>query len=185
MKRLLAQPNTNTPTGLRNRLILELMYRCGLRVGEVCAITMRDVKKRKGGAGTIHLRPEITKGKVEGHVPVSASVMRGIERWKAVRSKYAAGKCQELITTLTGKPVSRFYVWGMVRRYGERIGLPEIYPHMLRHTFATEALDNGMSLHKLQNILRHKDIQTTQVYLHVKDKELEEWIDSQDTGEEW
>src|SRR3954471_24201426 len=97
-KRLLAVPNLNAPTGLRNRAVLELMYRCGLRVSEVCGLHIRDVKWDQY---RIHLRADVTKGRKEATVPVPELTMRGLERWKAIRKKYAAAD-PHLLLTLKG-----------------------------------------------------------------------------------
>lgn len=175
---LMAAPNLAAPTGLRNRCMLALMHRSGLRVSEVCGLHLRDVRWREG---QIHLRPEIAKGKREGFAYLDPQTEELLRRWKEVRRRYAAGK-PHLFTTLQGGPVSRFYCWQMMRRYARRAGLDEhrVHPHVLRHTYATELLREGFNVREVQQLLRHADIRTTVLYTHVIDVELQAKIRARD-----
>jgi integrase/recombinase XerD len=165
---LMAVPNLRAPTGLRNRVMLELMHRAGLRVGETCGLHMRDVRGNR-----LHLRAAITKGQKEAYAYIDEPMQEWIERWKFVRRRHAAGKAH-LFTTLKGGPVSPKYVWEMMRRYARRAGIERpVHPHMLRHTFATDLIREGFNLRQVQELLRHSNIQTTSIYLHVYDPELE------------
>ena len=166
---LLAVPNMGAPTGLRNRAVLELMLRCGLRVGETCALHLRDIRWDEG---TIHLRPEITKGEVEATAYLDERTQLLLERWTVTRRQYAARK-PHLFTTLQGGPIDRRYVWSMIRRYARRAGIDRpVNPHMLRHTYATQLLRDGFNLREVQQLLRHADVRTTTIYTHVHDDEL-------------
>ena len=167
---LMAVPNMGAPTGLRNRCILELMHKCGLRVGETCKLHLRDVR---WGEGRIHLRAEITKNNQEAFAYLDEPTAALLERWKDRRREYAARR-PHLFTTLKGGPVDRRYVWSMMQRYARRAGLePPIFPHMLRHTFATDLLRSGeFSIREVQQLLRHADVRTTQIYTHVHEEEL-------------
>lgn len=170
---LMRAPNLDAPTGLRNRCILELMYRCGLRVGETCKLELRDIHWRDS---KIHLRPEITKGGVEAVAYLDQTAEQLLERWKPVRRRYAAGK-PHLFTTLHGGPVDRKYCWAMMRRYARRAGIDRpVNPHMLRHTYATELLADGFDVREVQQLLRHADIRTTVVYTHLHEAALQERI---------
>jgi integrase/recombinase XerD len=166
---LMARPNTDAPTGLRNRCILEVMHRCGLRVSEACGLHVRDVKWAEA---QIHVRPEIAKGGKEAVVYLDPATLALLERWKAVRRPYAAGR-PHLFTTLKGEAVDRRYVWEMTRRYARRAGIERnVHPHVLRHTYATELLGEGFNVVEVQRLLRHSDIRTTTVYLHLRDEDL-------------
>lgn len=178
--KLLAVPNVNTPTGLRNRALLELMYRCGLRISEATGLHLRDVK---WADNRLHLRPEFTKGGKEAYVPVPRATMKGLERWKAVRREYAAGS-QFLLTTLKGGQVNRQQAYQIVQTLARRGGLGKVNPHMLRHTFATEALADGVSIAEVQTLLRHSDVSTTMIYTHVVQPDLERKMADRG-GEEW
>lgn len=165
----MAVPNLNAPTGLRNRVALELMYRCGLRVSETCGLHLRDwhVKDQR-----IHVRGEIAKGGREAYLPIDPVLEALMERWKPVRRQYAAGR-PHLLTTLKGGPISRHYAFQMVGRYARRAGIDrQVGPHCLRHTFATGLLADGFSIREVQSLMRHADIRTTALYLEIVDVAL-------------
>lgn len=166
---LMERCNLAAPTGLRDRAMLELMHRAGLRVSEVCGLHLRDVDWRQG---TVHIRPEVGKGGKEAVQPLDRQTLDLLERWKAVRRAYAAGR-PHLFTTLKGGPVSRHRVWEMTARRARRAGIDRpVWPHMLRHTYATELLRDGFNVVEVQRLMRHSDIRTTTVYLHLHDAEL-------------
>lgn len=166
---LMARPNVDCPTGLRNRAMLALMHRSGLRVSELCGLELRDVKWQER---QLHLRPEITKGRVEAVAYLDASSLELLERWKAIRRHYAARR-PHLFTTLRGGPVDRRYVWEMVARYARKAGIERpVWPHVLRHTYASELLAEGFTVREVQHLLRHADIRTTSIYLHLMDADL-------------
>ena len=164
---LMRIPNMDAPTGLRNRCMLELMHRNGFRVGEICALELRDVRWREH---EIHFTG---KGAKEAVATIDDQTQALLERWKAERRRYAAGQ-PWLFTTLDGDPVGRRYVWAMLRRYSRRAGIRPVNPHMLRHTFATDLLREGFNLREVQTACRHADIRTTTIYTHVHDAELAE-----------
>lgn len=172
---LMEAPNLAAPTGLRNRCILELMHRCGLRVSETLALQLRDVH---WGEGTIHLRPEITKGHKEGTAYLDRRTEALLERWVAERRRVlrarGAGRTPLLFTTLDGDRVDRKYVWKMTGRMAKRAGIDRpISPHWLRHTFATDLLRSGdFNLVQVQQLMRHSDVRTTTIYTHIVDGEL-------------
>lgn len=166
---LMGRPNLGAPTGLRNRAMLALLHRCGLRASEVCGLHLRDVDWREA---SIRIRPEVAKGGREAVVYLDPATLELLERWKSVRRKYAAGK-PHLFTTLKGGPVSRVYVWEMVSRYARRAGIERpVWPHLLRHTFATDLLREGFTIAEVQRLMRHADLRTTAIYLHVRDEDL-------------
>lgn len=166
VQRLLAAPNITCPTGLRNRCILELMYRGGLRVGEVVRLRPRDVDLAggsiriwdgKGGDGTAYFQTD--------------AIAPLLELWKATRR--ALPKSELLFVTLKGGPVSVRYVEAMFQRMRRRAKIDTpCTPHTLRHTFATELLDEGFTIREVQNALRHADLSTTEIYTHVLDSNL-------------
>lgn len=166
MKRLLDAPNVRYPTGLRNRCMIELMYRAGLRVGEVCALRPRDVEvaagivriwNGKGGDGTAYFD--------------SDSLRILLDQWKAVRR--ALPKSEFLFCTLQGERVSTRYMQQMFQRMRKRAAIElKCTPHTLRHTFATELLSEGFNIREVQEALRHADISTTQIYTHVINSDL-------------
>lgn len=165
---LMAMPNLDVPTGLRDRALMELMYRTGLRVSEACAIHLRDWRQRDR---QIHVRPEVGKGGLEAYVYLDDVAEDFLQRWKAVRRGFAAGK-PHLFTTLAGNALDRRDVWEMIVRRAAKAGLGHVHPHMLRHSFATSLLADGFNVREVQRLMRHADLRTTAIYLEVRDEEL-------------
>jgi integrase/recombinase XerD len=175
VKALLDAPNLKAPTGLRNRCMFELMYRAGLRVGEVCLLTPRDVDLADGtiriheqdgaktGDGTAYFKPDDC-------APL-------IEEWIRVRRRLAAPARSTLFCTLAGGKVSPRYMQQMTTRMKKRAGITAVCtPHVLRHTFATELLQEGFNLREVQELMRHSDISTTEIYTHVLNTHLQDRV---------
>lgn len=168
---LAATSGTGRPVDIRNRAILEVLYRAGLRVSEVCALKPRDVDRAagiihlydaKGGDGTSYFDPD----RVRPH----------LDAWLFVRDEwlgpYAAPDAR-LFVRPDGKPVNIRYVQRLVKKLKEQVGIQGICtPHVLRHTYATELLGEGFTIHEVQVALRHANIATTATYLHVRDESL-------------
>lgn len=143
------------------------MYRAGLRVGEVTKLQVRDVDAKgtvrifdgKGGDGTAYFDPE--------------SVWPVIDEWKRERRRLGVSAAAPLFCTLAGGPVSVRYIEQMVARMKKRAGITSICtPHVLRHSFATELLDEGFHIREVQEAVRHADLSTTMIYTHVLDSNL-------------
>lgn len=176
-QRLMAMPNLAVPTGLRDRCVLELMHRCGLRVTETCELHLRDVDWR---AGEIRLRPEITKGRREAVAYLDEPTLELLKRWKAVRRPFGSTS-QHLFVCVRGEqrgqPLTRRAVYKMVRRRAikAQIGRP-VWPHMLRHSYATDLLGERFNIAEVQKLMRHTDIRTTAIYLEVRDEQLRDKV---------
>jgi integrase/recombinase XerD len=169
IRALMATPNLRAPTGLRDRCMLEVMHRCGLRVSEVCGLHLRDISWAEN---KINLRGEITKGGKDAVAYLDETTEALLQQWVAVRAKYAARR-PHLFTTLQGDAVDRRCVWAMIRRRARKAGIDrDVYPHMLRHTYATELLREGFDVREVQELLRHDDIRTTVIYTHLESATL-------------
>lgn len=175
--RLLGAPNLAVPTGLRDRCVLELMARCGLRVSEVCGLHVRDVDWKEG---EIRLRAEVAKGGREAVVYLPDPTKALLERWKDARRPFGAGRPHLFVCVRQaqrGEPLSRLRVYEMVRRRSAKAGIGwPVHPHALRHTFATRALANGFTIADVQRMMRHSRLETTSIYLDVRDVDLREKI---------
>ena len=183
LEQLLAMPNLDVPTGLRDRCVMELMVRCGLRVSEVCGLHLRDVDWREC---EIRLRPEITKGGKEAVVYFDRETLALLERWKTVRRHYAAGKPHLFVcirNAQRGEPLDRRRVWEMIKRRAAKAAIEHAWPHKLRHTFATMALGDGFTIREVQTLMRHSDIRTTALYLSVRDEDLKAKVRARRTPE--
>jgi integrase/recombinase XerD len=184
--RLLAQPNLRASTGLRDRVMLELMYRAGLRVGEVCDLEPRDVDLAEGVVHVIEGKGG--KDRTAYYDPPEVSPL--IADWLAVRRRLGLDWAPTLFCTVRpsnttlggrhepGRPVGRRQVQDMIKRRAAHAGVDpaKVTPHKLRHTFATELLDEGVNLRAVQELLGHADLATTEVYLHVFDADLRKVI---------
>ena len=182
VKALLDAPNLRTPSGLRDRCILELMYRAGLRVSEVCKLTPRDVDIEKG---IIEVRDSKTGDRIARYNAGTLSAL--LERWKDERRRLKLGRSPWLFCTIKasntplggpaapGRPVSKRAVQDMIKRRARRAGVDptRVTPHKLRHSFATHYLEDGGNIRKLQQMLGHTDLETTAIYLSIVDDDLQ------------
>jgi integrase/recombinase XerD len=146
---------------LRDHAILELLYAGGLRVGEICALRVED----------LHLdmaRAQVRgKGDKERIVPLGRSAVEALERYLALGRPglVKAGVQRALFLSVRGNPLTRQWVWEMVR--GSAPSGSKASPHKLRHSCATHMVEHGADLRSVQTLLGHADIATTQVYTHV------------------
>ena len=147
---------------LRDHAILELLYAGGLRVGEICALRVEDVKLNEQRA---QVRG---KGDKERIVPLGRQACEAIEeylrRGRPGLAKASAGMQRAMFLSVRGRPLTRQLVWEMVRGSSEG---GTASPHKLRHSCATHMVEHGADLRSVQTFLGHADIATTQVYTHV------------------
>jgi len=171
IEKLMAQPNTSTPAGLRDRAMLELMYAAGLRVSELLSLKISD------------LLPELKyvrilgKGLRERVVPVGSEAVRWVQRYREeIRPLLANPLSDEvLFLNLRGRGLSRMGFWKILKKYVTMTGIrTPVSPHTLRHSFATHLLEGGADLRAVQEMLGHTDISTTQIYTHVDREYLKE-----------
>ncbi len=165
VERLLAAPDVTTGLGRRDKAMLELLYASGLRVSELVTLRAQDVDLEAG-----FLRCT-GKGNKERLVPVGSHARAAIQAYLAQRAGGAGGA--PLFVSNRGRAMSRVNFWKRIRRYGKACGIANaIYPHILRHSFATHLLTHGADLRVVQELLGHADISTTQIYTHVDDQRL-------------
>jgi len=169
--RLLAQADTSTVAGLRDRAMIELMYSCGLRVSELCGLRVSDLQM---DAGCVQC---VGKGNKERLVPVGRRALDAVRAYlRGSRPKLLGeGSSPFLFLNAKGRPVGRIAYWKTLRDHGRRAGIRKaLKPHMLRHSFATHLLDRGADLRSVQMMLGHSDISTTQIYTHVVEERLKQ-----------
>lgn len=164
--KLLDTPDTSTPMGLRDCLILEMLYGTGARVSEIAGLNVTDVDIK---GERILIRG---KGKKERIVPISSQVADMIKKYyKAIPSILASGRQVEddafIINRLGGRMTDRT-IRRVVEGYLKKAGLPLDYsPHSFRHTFATHLLEGGADLRSIQELLGHESLSTTQKYTNM------------------
>jgi integrase/recombinase XerD len=165
VEQLLAQPDCDTPRGLRDRAMLELLYATGLRVSELVGLRRGDLNLDLG------LVRCVGKGDKERIVPVGEPALRAVRAYLASRGDAAPG----LFLGNKGQRLSRVSFWRITCRYARRAGIRStVSPHTLRHSFATHLLDGGADLRTIQELLGHDSIATTQIYTHVSVDRLRE-----------
>lgn len=167
---LLATPDVETDTGLRDRAMLELMYACGLRVSELANLPSTAINLRQG------VLRVTGKGSRERLVPLGEEAQHWLERYLArARPRLAAGRSlAPLFLEPDGDAPSRQQLWQRVKRYAAAAGIDpaRISPHGLRHSFATHLLNHGADLRALQMLLGHSSLSTTQIYTLVAREQL-------------
>jgi integrase/recombinase XerD len=169
--RLLAQPDTSSAIGLRDKAIIELMYSTGIRVSELAGIRVGDLQMDAG-----YLRC-IGKGNKERLVPVGKKALAVVESYmkKSRPELLRDGASSHLFLNQRGRAMDRVTIWKMMGRYGRKAALRKpLKPHTLRHSFATHLLDRGADLRSVQMMLGHSDISTTQIYTHVVEERLKQ-----------
>jgi len=166
---LLAAPDVDTPLGLRDRAMLELMYASGLRVSELVNLKTVHVSLSDGA---LHATG---KGSKERLVPFGEEAQRWLSRYLAeARAEILAGQSSDaLFVTARGKPMTRQMFWKLIKQHALRGGVQvPLSPHTLRHAFATHLLNHGADLRAVQMLLGHADISTTTIYTHVARERL-------------
>lgn len=166
---LLNAPDIQSPLGLRDRAMLEMMYAAGLRVSELIALKSIDVSHSDG------IVRVIGKGDKERIVPIGEEAMVWLTRYmRESRPVLLSGRsADDLFVTERGHAMSRQRFWKIIKDHAIRAGIQmSISPHTLRHAFATHLLNHGADLRAVQMLLGHADISTTQVYTHVANDRL-------------
>ncbi|HLO00313.1 MAG TPA: site-specific tyrosine recombinase XerD [Pyrinomonadaceae bacterium] len=162
---LFAVPDIGTEEGIRDRAMLELMYAAGLRVSELVNLKHAEVDVH-GGVVNCH-----GKGSKERRVPLGKSSIHWLQQYSAVKAAYGKSPYQNVFLH-RGKPLTRQLAWTIIKAHAEKIGLQNVSPHTLRHSFATHLLQHGADSRSVQALLGHSDISTTQIYTHITDRHL-------------
>ena len=166
---LLGAPDADTPLGLRDRTMLELMYASGLRVSEL--VTLKTVH-----LGLTEGALRVTgKGAKERLLPFGEEARAWLERYLAsARAVILKGQSSDaLFVTARGGPMTRQMFWRLIKAHALKGGVAvPLSPHTLRHAFATHLLNHGADLRAVQMLLGHSDISTTTIYTHVARERL-------------
>ncbi len=171
---LLDSPPADTPTGARDRAMLQLLYASGLRVSELCGVRTGDLDARLG------VLRVTGKGNKQRLVPVGRHALGAIEHYQnAARGALLKGRASpHLFVTARGTAMTRQGFWKLLAIHGRKAGIfHNLSPHVLRHSFATHLLERGADLRSVQTMLGHADISTTQIYTHVMRARLRKVVD--------
>ncbi len=174
---LIAAVPTETPMGLRDRAMLEVLYGAGLRVSELVGLPLSGLDRR--GA----LLRVVGKGGHERVVPLGQAAMDAIERYlEAGRPRLLGDRSDHahaIFVTGRGGAMTRQNFFTLLRKYARRAGIASerVSPHVLRHAFATDLLDGGADLRSIQMMLGHADLSTTEIYTHVSRDKLKSTVE--------
>lgn len=168
---LLDAPDLDTPAGLRDRALLELIYATGLRVSEVVSLPLSQLHLRERYLRVLH-----GKGDKQRLVPLGEVASEWLERYlqtaRPLLVKHASEPC--LFVNQRGEAMTRQGCWFIIKQYATAAGVAasQLSPHVLRHAFATHLLNHGADLRVVQSLLGHADITTTQIYTQVAAERL-------------
>jgi len=167
---LLHAPDIETPLGLRDRTMLELMYASGLRVTELVTLKTVEVGLNEGVVRVMG------KGSKERLVPFGQAAHEWLMRYlrESRPALLGARAADALFVTARGEGMTRQQFWNIIKRHAINGGVhAPLSPHTLRHAFATHLLNHGADLRVVQLLLGHSDISTTQIYTHVARERLQ------------
>ena len=171
LKMLLEAPDVSTPTGLRDRAVLELLYATGARVSEVVGLRVSDLDFSQGQVRLFG------KGSKERIVPVYDVALASLREYlHEGRPRLVRSAAEDhLLLSSRGRPLSADAVRRLFRRYAVVAGAgTDLSPHSLRHTFATHLVEAGADLRTVQELLGHVALSTTQIYTHLSMKRLQD-----------
>lgn len=163
IEKILSVIDESTALGTRDIAIFELMYSTGLRVSELVNLQMNDINFEE------KVIIVMGKGSKERVIPFGTVASKRLNKYIAdVRPHLLKQDTNIVFLTRRGKKFTRQAIWKMLKLYARKAGIKkEIYPHTLRHSFATHLLMNGADLRIVQELLGHSDISTTQIYTHI------------------
>ena len=159
--RLLAFP-ADTTLARRDKAMMELFYSSGLRLSELAGLTWTQVDTASG------MLTVTGKGNKTRMVPFGRTAAAALGEWRKVRAEFASFDEPVIFVSRNGNPIATRTIQARVRYWARRQGLPQnVYPHLLRHSFASHLLESSGDLRGVQELLGHSDISTTQVYTHL------------------
>jgi len=168
-EQLLEAIDTTAPLGLRDRAMIELLYASGLRISELANARLENFNAEE------RILRVVGKGSKTRLVPVGRKACEALAAYLSTeRPKLLSRRTgNEIFLSIRGTKMTTVRVWQIVKKHAKQSGLEaNIYPHLLRHSFATHLLGNGADLRIIQEMLGHADISTTQVYTHVDQQRL-------------
>ena len=161
-----------SPTSLRDKAILELLYSSGLRLSELVNLNPIDLNLKDKSLMVTG------KGGKTRLVPIGQKAIEAVNQWLDVRSKLAKTDEEALFVGTKGVRLGQRAVQARITHWGKKNGIQQgVYPHLLRHSFATHLLEASGDLRAVQELLGHKDISSTQIYTHLDFQHLAETYD--------
>jgi integrase/recombinase XerC len=152
----------DTPLAIRDKAIMELFYSSGLRLSELAELRWEQVDLPSG------MVTVTGKGNKSRMVPVGRIAAEALLEWRKARVKFASFEEPHVFVSQRGDPIATRTIQSRIRYWAKRQGMAQsIYPHLLRHSFASHMLESSGDLRAVQELLGHADISTTQIYTHL------------------
>jgi integrase/recombinase XerC len=152
----------DSPLAIRDKAIMELFYSSGLRLSELAGLRWDQIDPASG------LITVTGKGNKTRVVPIGSYAARALVDWRKLRGNFAGFEDPHVFVSNRGNPISTRTIQSRIHHWARRQGLPQkVYPHLLRHSFASHLLESSGDLRAVQELLGHADIATTQVYTHL------------------
>ena len=152
----------DTPLAVRDKAIMELFYSSGLRLSELATLRWEQLDLASG------MVTVTGKGNRSRMVPVGRIAVAALLEWRKTRVKFASFEEPHVFVSQRGNPIAVRTIQSRIRYWAKRQGIPQnIYPHLLRHSFASHMLESSGDLRAVQELLGHADISTTQIYTHL------------------
>ena len=152
----------DTPLAKRDKAIMELFYSSGLRLSELATLRWEQIDL---GSGMVTVTG---KGNRSRMVPVGRIAVEALLEWRKVRGEFVSFEDPHVFVSQRGTPIATRTIQSRIRYWAKRQGMPQnIYPHLLRHSFASHMLESSGDLRAVQELLGHADISTTQIYTHL------------------
>jgi integrase/recombinase XerC len=151
-----------TPLAIRDKAIMELFYSSGLRLTELADMRWDQIDPASG------LITVTGKGNKTRVIPLGSYAASALAKWRKTRGNFAGFEDPHIFVSNRGKPIATRTIQARIRYWARRQGLPQqVYPHLLRHSFASHMLESSGDLRAVQELLGHADISTTQIYTHL------------------
>ena len=152
----------DTPLAIRDKAIMELFYSSGLRLSELAGLRWEQIDL---GSGMVTVTG---KGNRSRMVPVGRVAVKALLEWRKARGQFASFEEPHVFVSQRGNPIAVRTIQTRIRYWAKHQGMPQnIYPHLLRHSFASHMLESSGDLRAVQELLGHADISTTQIYTHL------------------
>lgn len=169
---LMDAPDESTPLGVRDGVLLEILYATGMRVSEAVGLRLQDWHPND------RIFRVLGKGDKERIVPVGATTVRRVEGFLQGARLELSPRCDKVLLNHRGGPLSRVSAWTILDRWARAAGIQRddgtgrkdghrVHPHVLRHSFATHLLKGGADLRAVQEMMGHADLSTTEIYTHL------------------
>lgn len=153
---------SDTPLAIRDKAIMELFYSSGLRLTELAELRWEQLDLPSG------MVTVTGKGNRSRMVPVGRIAAKALLEWRKVRGQFASFEEPVVFVSNRGNPISTRTIQARIRYWAKRQGMPQnVYPHLLRHSFASHMLESSSDLRGVQELLGHASISTTQIYTHL------------------